>query len=320
MKALWFDGNRLRLKQMPKPVPKRNEALVRVLYAGICNTDNEILKGYMRFVGIPGHEFVGLVEKGPAAWLGKRVVGEINLACGNCRFCKAGLARHCPQRTVLGISGKNGAFAQYLTLPLVNLHRVPDSVSDLDAVFVEPLAAALRILDQVEIRAKQRVMVLGDGKLGQLLARAIRLKTSNLLLLGRHPQKLALAGRFGIKTTLAVKLKKVHPLLKPEIVVEATGNPQALKIAMDLCRPQGTIVLKSTFHNPSKLNLSPVAVNEIIIVGSRCGNFGKALDLLERRKIQTRDLVSAIYPLDQFLPAFRKSISSDTLKVVFKCN
>jgi len=319
MKALWFDGRNLRLKEMPGPVMKKNEALIRVLYAGICSTDLEIFKGYMRFVGIPGHEFVGAVEKGPGQWLGKRVTGEINLACGKCRYCQSGRARHCPQRTVLGISKKNGAFAEYLTLPVANLHQVPDTVSDLDAVLVEPLAAALRILDQVEIRRNQKVLVLGDGKLGQLIARAVRLKTRNLLMVGKHPKKLALAKNLGIKTALAQNCLKIPASHKAEIVIEATGNPQGLEQAMELCRPEGTMVLKSTFHQAAKLNLARIVVDEIKIFGSRCGDFEKALSLLSRRKIRTRDIISGIYPLDEFSSAFHKSISRDSLKVVFKC-
>jgi len=319
MKALWFDGKKLELKEMPAPRPAKNEALIRILYAGICNTDLEIFKGYMKFKGVPGHEFTGKVEQGPKNWLGKRVVGEINLGCGKCGYCCAGMKRHCPYRAVLGIANKNGAFAEYLTLPVENLHQLPASVPDLDAVFVEPLAAAHRVLEQVEIKRGQTVYVLGDGKLGQLIARTVRLKTSGLILVGKHPQKLAFAKKQGIKTVLASKLVKINPEQKPDLVIEATGDQSGFEKALEICRPLGTIVLKSTFSKAPEVNLSKIVVDEMKIIGSRCGNFPKAIELLARKKVDLFGLLSGVFSLENFEQAFRKAASTNALKVVFKC-
>jgi len=319
MKALWFDGKRLSLREMKIPEPRKDEALIRIHYAGICNTDLEIFKGYMNFTGIPGHEFVGTVVKGKTNWLGKRVVGEINLSCGKCAYCGKGLNRHCPDRTVLGIFKKNGAFAEYLTLPLDNLHPVPDSLSDLEAVFVEPLAAALRILEQVPLKKDQRVFLLGDGKLAQLIARAVWLKNKNLLVIGKHPEKLALLSRVGIKTILASHLKPLSPDRKADIVIEATGNPAGLETAFNLCRATGRIVLKSTFHQKPKVDLSRLVVDELNLLGSRCGDFTKALKHLAREKIDPRELISGIYELEDFAKAFKQANSNKALKVILKC-
>ena len=319
MRALWFDGKKLGLKEMPVPRPAKNEALIKILYAGICNTDLEIFKGYMKFKGVPGHEFTGVVEQGPKNWLGKRVVGEINLACGKCGYCCAGMKRHCPYRTVLGIANKNGAFAEYLTLPHENLHQVPASVPDLDAVFVEPLAAACRVLEQVKIKRGQKVYVLGDGKLGQLIARVVKLKTPGLLLVGKHAQKLAIAKKQGIKTMLASKLSKIDPGQKPDLVIETTGNQSGFETALEICRPLGTIVLKSTFSVNPEVNLSKIVVDEMKIIGSRCGNFPKAIELLARNKVDLSGLLSGVFSLEDFEQAFNKATSTNALKVVFKC-
>jgi len=319
MKALWFNGKRLELREIKPPVPRKGEALVRVMFAGVCNTDLEIIKGYMKFTGVPGHEFVGIVEQGPDNWIGETVTGEINLSCGKCPYCRTGLANHCPNRTVLGIQGKNGAFAEFITLPLKNIHRVPANVFDLDAVFVEPLAAALRILDQVQIEKGDKVFVLGDGKLGQLIARVVALKTNNLLLIGRHPEKLKLAARLGIKTALISRIREVRPEHKPKIVIEATGNPKGFEQALKLCRPGGILVLKSTFRELPRVNLSRIVVDEITVVGSRCGDFSKAISLLKDRGINLEGLISGIYPLDEFHAAVQKSASRNSLKVVIKC-
>jgi threonine dehydrogenase-like Zn-dependent dehydrogenase len=318
MKALWFDGKKLALKELPAPRPAKNEALIRILYAGICNTDLEIFKGYMKFKGVPGHEFVGNVEQGPKNWLGKRVVGEINLGCGKCSYCRAGMKKHCPYRTVLGIANKNGAFAEFLTLPVENLRQIPAAVPDLDAVFVEPLAAAYRVLEQVEIKRGQKVIVLGDGKLGQLIARVIRQKTNGLILVGKHPQKLAIAKKQGIRTMLASRLKIV-PEQKPNLVIEATGNQAGFETAMEICRPLGTIVLKSTFSKIPEINLSKIVVDELKIVGSRCGNFPAAIELLARGKVDLSGLLSGVFDLENFQQAFQKATSTNALKVVFKC-
>jgi threonine dehydrogenase-like Zn-dependent dehydrogenase len=319
MKALEFDGKSLRLREMKTPKPAQGEALIQVRYAGICNTDREIFQGYLSFKGIPGHEFVGEVVKGPRRWLGKRVVGEINLACGKCAYGRAGLKRHCPRRSVLGIAGKNGAFAEYLTLPVANLHQVPRSVHDYEAVLVEPLAAALRILDQVPIRKDQPVWLLGDGKLAQLIARAVRLKTKNLTMVGKHEEKLARVKYLGIKTRLVSQLGKMDPLKKPELVIEATGDESGLQLALKICKPFGTIVLKSTFHAQPRMDLSKLVVDELHLIGSRCGDFRKALKLLAQRKIYVRDQVGKVYELEDFAAAFKKAASRTALKVLFRC-
>ncbi len=319
MKALFFDGKRLSLREIKTPRPAKGETLIQVHYAGICNTDLEIFRGYMNFKGVPGHEFVGEVIKGPAEWLGKRVVGEINLACGKCAFCRARLERHCPKRTVLGIAGKNGAFAEYLTLPVSNLHQVPRSVHDYEAVLVEPLAAALRILDQVPIHKDQPVWLLGDGKLAQLIARAVRLKTKNLIMVGKHEKKLALVKYLGIKTRLAGQLGNIDPMKKPELVIEATGDESGLAQALKICKPTGTIVLKSTFHAQPRMDLSQLVVDELHLIGSRCGDFRKALKLLAQRKTHVLDMITKVYELEDFEAAFKKAASRTALKVLFRC-
>ncbi len=318
MKAIWCEKGKLKLVELPRPRRKKGEALIRVLYAGICNTDLEIVRGYMNFQGILGHEFVGIVEKGSPQWQGKRVVGEINLACGRCEYCQKGLSRHCPHREVLGILKKPGAFAEYLTLPEKNLHLVPDSISDLEAVFIEPLSASLRILDQLKIKKQEKVLILGDGKLAQLIARLLRLKTKNLLVAGRHQEKLALLSRLGIPTILEKELVNL-PGQSFELVIEASGNPAGLKTALELCKPLGNIVLKSTYAKKPKIDLSLAVVNEIKIIGSRCGDFARAIPLLEKKKIPVKDLISGIYPLEAYQRAFKKAWERKSLKVILKC-
>ena len=318
MKAIWCEKGKLKLVELPRPRRKKGEALIRVLYAGICNTDLEIVRGYMNFQGILGHEFVGTVEKGSFQWQGKRVVGEINLACGRCEYCQKGLSRHCPHREVLGILKKPGAFAEYLTLPEKNLHLVPDSISDLEAVFIEPLSASLRILDQLKIKKQEKVLILGDGKLAQLIARLLRLKTKNLLVAGRHQEKLALLSRLGIPTILEKELVNL-PGQSFELVIEASGNPAGLKTALELCKPLGNIVLKSTYAKKPKIDLSLAVVNEIKIIGSRCGDFARAIPLLEKKKIPVKDLISGIYPLEAYQRAFKKAWERKSLKVILKC-
>jgi len=318
MKAIWVEKGKLKLVKLPKPRPKKGEVLIRVLYAGICNTDLEIVRGYMDFQGILGHEFIGIVKKGSPQWQGKRVVGEINLACGRCEYCQKGLSRHCPHREVLGILKKPGAFAEYLTLPEKNLHLVPDSISDLEAVFIEPLSASLRILDQLKIKNQEKVLILGDGKLAQLIARLLRLKTKNLLVAGRHQEKLALLSRLGIPTILEKELSNL-PRQSFELVIEATGNPAGLKTALELCKPLGIIVLKSTYAKKPKIDLSLAVVNEIKIIGSRCGDFAQAIPLLEKKKIPVKDLISGIYPLEAYQRAFKKARERKSLKVILKC-
>jgi threonine dehydrogenase-like Zn-dependent dehydrogenase len=299
--------------QVPKPVPAEDEALIKILKAGICSTDLEIIEGYMDFEGILGHEFVGLVaQSSDETWIGKRVVGEINIPCRTCGTCLGVDPRHCPSRKVLGIHRKDGVFAQYATLPLVNLFIVPSTVSDEEAVFVEPLAAALRILEQVAIDERQEVLVLGDGKLGLLAALVLRTRTSRVFCAGHHPRKLSLLERRGIETVL--KASEIED--KFDVVIEATGNPQGIKEALDRTRPMGKIIAKSTFRGTSCLNLSSLVVDEIQLLGSRCGPFDQALDFLRTKDLGLEEMVDADFPLKEAKEAFEKAGEPESLKVL----
>ena len=312
MKALLFDGS-LHFTEKDPPRPVRNEALIRVLMAGICNTDIEILKGYMGFRGIPGHEFVGeVVDCKQKQWIGKRVVGEINLGCGTCDQCIHGMERHCSGRKVLGISGKDGVFTEYTTLPLRNLIVVPDTISDREAVFIEPLAVACEILEQIHVEPKQHVAVIGDGKLAQLIVRVLRLTGCRLTAIGKHPTKLSLIQQLGIKTKLWTQSSNE----KFDIIVEATGSPSGLPLALGLLKPRGILVLKSTMRGDMKLNTAKLVIDEITVIGSRCGRFEPAVRLLRDRLVQVNDLISAVYPFDQALLAFEKTKEADTIKVL----
>jgi threonine dehydrogenase-like Zn-dependent dehydrogenase len=311
MRCLYFDGELKYRDDLPVPQPAPGEALIKVLYAGVCNTDREILAGYKGFTGIPGHEFVGLVEQGEG-WEGRRVVGDINLGCGSCRSCLAGLPNHCLDRRVLGILGKNGAFAEYLTLPLANLREIPPGVGDLAAVFAEPLAAALEICDQCHVRPTQRVAVLGDGKLGQLVARVLALTGCDLTVIGRHPAKLALLAGLAAAMT-ADRAESLGPF---DLVVECTGNPGGLALAQQLVKPRGLIVLKSTFVGDAALSSTLWVVKEISLVGSRCGPLAAALRLLERKLVDVAPLVAGLYKLNDGEAAFAPP---GGLKAVFDC-
>jgi threonine dehydrogenase-like Zn-dependent dehydrogenase len=285
---------------------------VRVTLAGVCNTDLELVRGYYPFAGIPGHEFVGRVEESPGApeWIGRRVVGEINASCGACATCRAGRRTHCPTRTVLGIKGRQGAMAEWLTLPVGNLHEVPERVPDETAVFTEPLAAALQVQQQVAVRAGDRVVVVGDGKLGQLVARTLAPTGCALTVLGRHARKLGLLAARGIATASGVEPRSA------DVVVECTGNPDGLARAREAVRPRGTIVLKSTYHGETTVNLSAVVVDEVTLVGSRCGPFGPALELLASGAVEVRDLVDARFGLSDGVAAFEKASAPGVLKVL----
>jgi threonine dehydrogenase-like Zn-dependent dehydrogenase len=317
MRALRFENGGLRLADVATP-HRGGEALVRVTAAGVCNTDLEIVRGYANFGGTLGHEFVGVVEDSPdQSQVGRRVVGEINAGCGECEQCDAGDARHCPNRTVLGIAGRDGAFAEYLTLPPENLLAVPDAVGDREAVFTEPLAAACEILDQVRLLPEHRVAVVGDGKLGQLIARVLALTGCDLILIGKHADKLRLASDAGLKTVELNQLE-VDPARRFDFVVEASGAEGGLRLALDLVRPRGTIILKSTFHGPTRLDTWRIVVDEISVVGSRCGRFSRALDLLARGALNLEPLVAAEYPLADGLAAMEHAASAGTLKVLLK--
>ena len=315
MKALRFENNQLKLAEIAKP-ERKNEALVRVIKSGICNTDIEIVKGYAGFKGTIGHEFVGVVEKADDApeLVGKRVVGEINAGCGVCDLCKSCDPRHCPDRTVLGIKGRDGAHAEFLNLPTRNLLEVPTEISDEEAVFVEPLAAAFGITEQVEISPETRVAVIGDGKLGNLCAQSLALKSRNVSLVGKHSEKLSLVEKRNIETILlkdALKLKGEF-----DVVVEASGAESGFNLALDLLKQRGRLVLKSTFHGKPSWEAWRVVVDEITIVGSRCGRFAPALEILRQRQIDVKNLISQEFSLTEGVRAMQKAEQKGVLKVL----
>ena len=333
MLAFAVHNQKLVLKQRPLPKLRNRWALVRVRLAGICNTDVEILRGYHDFRGTPGHEFVGEVVKVRGVsprerdrWLGRRVVGEINVACSAyayrplCSFCRRGLKTHCERRTVLGIIGHDGAFAECLALPLENLHLVPDSIPDEQAVFVEPLAAACEILDQIDIKKFRGAAVLGDGKLGQLVARVLRTQLPNVVMYGKHEKKLALARRAGMKTKRVLGNAKDMKRIGESygLVVEATGSPSGLALAQHLTESRGTLVLKSTFHGAAPVETWPIVVKEITVIGSRCGPFAKAIALLRSGKIDPKLLVTRTFSLAEAGKAIQVAQQSGVMKVLLK--
>ncbi len=294
------------------PCSPLGETRVRVLRAGICNTDLEIIKGYMGFRGVLGHEFVGVVEEGEMQ--GARVVGEINAYDGTCPTCMRGDVTHCPNRTTLGIVNRDGALAEYLTLPTRNLHRVPDAVSDEQAVFTEPLAAACEITDRVHIRPTDRVCVIGDGKLGLLCAQVLHLTGCDLLAVGRHADKLMILKMRGIPTT--TDPESIHGMF--DVVVDCTGQASGFELARKLVRPRGTLVLKSTFHGAQEMPFAPIVIDEISIVGSRCGPFEPALRLFEKNLVDVDSMISAELPIVRGLEAFELAATPGMLKVQIK--
>ncbi|MFQ5855998.1 MAG: alcohol dehydrogenase catalytic domain-containing protein [Anaerolineae bacterium] len=318
MLALVLDDQLKLVDDYPMPTPALGEALIHVHKAGICNTDLELVRGYQGFRGILGHEFVGVVEQHPdPEWVGRRVVGEINLACGECERCQAGLRTHCLHRTVLGIAGHDGAFAEYLVLPTENLHPVPSDLPDDAAVFTEPLAAACEILQQVHIPPGDRVVLLGDGKLGLLCAQVLALTQCDLTVIGHHAGKLQLAEQWGIPTRLVSRDEDLPSDVGPaDVVVECTGSPAGFDQALRLVRSRGTIVLKSTYHGRADADMTAVVVNEVTLVGSRCGPFAPALHLLTSGKVDVRSLIHARHPLADALEAFEHAARGGTLKVL----
>ncbi len=295
MLALHFDGAELRcIDDHPEPSPGADEAVVRVHLAGVCSTDLQILAGYMGFTGVPGHEFVGEVVDGPTDIAEQRVVGEINYACRRCPTCRRGLGRHCSHRRVMGILGADGAFAEYLAVPLTNLHVVPDAVPDEAAVFTEPLAAAFSILEQVTLGPGDGVVVLGDGKLGLLCAQVLAGTGASVTLVGKHAENLALVADRGVATTL---VDAWSPAAAADCVVDATGSATGLALAVAAVRPRGTLVLKSTIADEHRLSLAPLVINEITVIGSRCGLFPPALRALADRSVDVTPLVDAKFPL-----------------------
>jgi threonine dehydrogenase-like Zn-dependent dehydrogenase len=319
LKALRFENGQLRVADVAAPA-REGEALVRVVLAGVCNTDLEIARGYAGFEGTPGHEFVGVVERAPGApeLEGRRVVGEINAGCGRCQWCRGGDARHCPERTVLGIVGRDGAFAEYLQLPVSNLLPVPDEVPDERAVFTEPLAAACSVAERVRFEPETRVAVVGDGKLGLLCAQALKATTgAGVTLVGRHDSKLDIARGRGVRALKAEDLPATFERAF-DVAVEASGSPSGLATALKLLRPRGTLVLKSTFHGTTELNAAPVVVDEINIVGSRCGRFRPALELLRRDAVEVDALVHEEFPLAEGVRAFERAAEPGVLKVLLR--
>ncbi len=320
MKAVIFDEKLKLDDNYEKPVPQKGEALIKVKLAGICNTDFEITKGYMGYKGVLGHEFVGVVEdvnSDDKSLVGKRVVAEISYGCHkpDCEWCNQGLVRHCPDRHTIGIWRKDGCFAEYITLPTEILFEVPNNVSDEQVVFVEPLAAACEIVEQLHIQPIQKVLVQGDGKLGLTTALALNAYNYDVTLAGRHQNKLDIAAKQGVKTILSQELKK-EPVY--DVVVEATGSITGFEDAMTLTKPRGVLVLKSTVAGSKEINLAPIVINEITVLGSRCGQFRPALRLLEKDKIDFKPLISAIYNVDDAIEAFEKNKEKDTLKVLLK--
>lgn len=316
MLAVHLESGRVEVRRRPLPRVPEGFARIRLLAAGICSTDLQLQRGYYGFRGTPGHEFVGeVVAAGDQEWIGQRVAGEINLACGECDWCARGLGRHCPRRTVLGIVKHPGAFREFLTLPGRNLHRVPKSIPDRHAVFIEPVAAACEVLDQVKIARHERVAVLGDGKLGLLIAQVLHAHGADVHLLGRHRGKLAIADRAGIATEL-VKMQLpngVYPF-----VIDATGSAEGLRSAIAMCVPRGTVVMKSTVHGLVSIDTAPAIVNEITLVGSRCGRFEPALRLLASGKVRVDDLIDDEFPLDRAPEAFERAATRGALKMLLR--
>ena len=320
MKAVVFDKELKLVDNYAKPVPQKGEALIRITLAGICNTDYEITKGYMGYAGILGHEAVGIVEEvndDDKSLLGKRVVAEISYGCKDpqCTYCAEKLYRHCPNRHTLGIWKKDGCFAEYMTMPLEVLFEVPDNVPDEQAVFVEPLAAACEITEQLHIKPFEKVVVLGDGKLGLITALTLNAQNIDVILVGKHQNKLDIAKAQGVKTYL---LNDFAIEKKYDVVVEATGSISGFETALALTRPRGVLVLKSTVAASKEFNLAPIVIDEITVLGSRCGQFGPALRLLKNNRIDFSPLISAVYNADDAIEAFEKNKQKDVLKVLLK--
>jgi threonine dehydrogenase-like Zn-dependent dehydrogenase len=317
MQCLWLDKQQLKfLDNIPIPNPGRDQALIRVLLAGVCSTDLELLRGYYPFSGIPGHEFVGRVVSSPEdpAWMGKRVVGEINIACGVCQTCKMGMIRHCEDRKTLGIHDWNGVFAEYLVLPTTNLHVVPDHVPDDMAVFTEPLAAAHEILEQTSIKTSDRVLIIGAGRLGLLAAMVLQQTGCMLEVVIRHQKQQILLEKLDINTVFVQKIGTQ----KYDVIVEATGSADGITQACLSVRPRGRIILKSTYKGNAEINLSGIVVDEVTLIGSRCGSFEPAIRLLADNIVDPRGLIEATFPLDQGVEAVEYADRQGMLKVLIQ--
>jgi len=317
MRAVYLDARASYRTDHTEPRPADGECLIQVHLAGICATDLHLLDGYMNFRGVLGHEMVGTVTHGSPAWRNKRVVCEINCVCRQCDMCHSGLSNHCRKRTVMGIVGRDGCFADLVAMPERNLHAVPDAVTDEEAVFTEPLAAAYQVLAQCPIEPRMQVAVVGSGRLGILVAQVLAATGCKLSVIGRNATKLTLCEKRGIQTLLADEV----PLRRDrDVVVECSGSPEGLKIAMGLIRPRGTIVLKSTYAKGTVPNLAPVVVDEVRVIGSRCGPFGEALNALARQAVDVRSMITKVVPLDQALAAFEAVRKPETVKILLKVN
>ena len=317
MRAILFDNRVTYVASHADAEPREGECVVRVHLAGICATDLEIIKGYMDFAGILGHEFVGTVESGSRSWQGRRVVGEINCACRSCDMCHAGLSGHCRSRTVIGISGHDGCFADYVAVPEINLHEVPASISDEEAVFVEPLAAAYQVIKQCPIESRTHVAVIGTGRLGLLVAQVLATTGCRLLAVGRNPRTLLFCEK---KRIQAVSTDELVARQDRDLVVECTGSPEGFDIALQMVRPRGVLVLKSTLAGPGRLNLAPVVVNEIEVLGSRCGPFADAIDALARKEIDVSSMVSRTFRIEHGVGAMAAAGEPENIKVLLKIN
>lgn len=328
MKALRYENETLAVADVPRP-DVNGEALVRVIVSGICNTDLEIARGYAGFQGTLGHEFVGVIESVSTGSStneasvtvglltpGQRVVGEINAGCGLCDLCRSGDSRHCPGRTVLGIVGRDGAHAEFLKLPTANLLPVPDELSDEHAVFTEPLAAACGILERTSITRDTRVAVIGDGKLGLLCAQVVATTGAPVTLIGKHESKLRIAAQRGIETAVVTKTTK--RAREFDVVIEASGSPAGFDLALDLLHPRGVLVLKSTFHGATDINAARIVVDEISVIGSRCGRFAPALELLKHNKIEVQNLISEEFALTDGVSAMARAAEPGVMKVVLR--
>ena len=317
MKAIWLENNKIQFKTaLPEPSPKQNEALIKIDLAGICSTDIALIKGYYDFTGIIGHEFVGTVIKAIQApeLIGKRVVGDINMACRQCHFCQSGLSNHCENRKVLGILNHPGVFAEYMTLPVDNLHIIPDSVSNEVAVFIEPLAASLQIQQQINIENSDQVLVIGAGKLGQLIAQSLKTTDCQLAVSARYEHQKQCLEKMGISNQDDIE----NISGKYDIVIEATGSENGLQQAIQCVKPKGRIVLKSTYANHAKINLSAIVVKEITLIGSRCGPFDKAINLLKNKQVQPQLLIDKIIDFDDALQAIHQAQQKGSLKIILK--
>jgi threonine dehydrogenase-like Zn-dependent dehydrogenase len=312
MQALWLENNKIDLRDVPEP-HKPDEALIKIRKAGICSTDLELVKGYYPYTGILGHEFVGeVVQAEDTSWIGQRVVGEINVFCNQCELCLNGRPTHCEKRTVLGIVNRDGTFAEFTQLPIGNLHRVPDSVPDEMAVFTEPLAAALEIQQQIQIKPTDRVLLVGAGRLGQLIAQTLALTGCNLRVVARHAHQQSLLKTRGIRM---IAEEKIQPW-RWDVVVEATGSPGGFALARKAIRPRGTLIMKSTYKGEMSINFSSIVVDEINIIGSRCGPFAPAMRLMETRQVDPTVLIAEEYKLEDALIAFERAAETGVLKVL----